>query len=127
MGCQVPSASTLTLRRGRAAVKAQDELADSALTAALPRPKRTYKRPKGPTEATAAKLKSVNHVPGTKCKPCIGLDISRARSGFVEQPQCLHSVVGRTSRSAWALQAPLVLPVRLAPRDAARPDQPATS
>ena len=80
MRCQVPSASTLTLGRGRAAVKAQDELADSALTAARLRPKQTYTRPKGPTEGTAAKLKSVNDVAGTKCKPCVGLDTSRLRN-----------------------------------------------
>ena len=79
MRYQVPSASTLKIGRSRAAVKAQDELADSALTAARLRPKQTYTRPKGPTEATAAKLKSVNYVVGTKCKPCIGLDSSSAR------------------------------------------------
>lgn len=74
MACQVPSASTLTLGRNRAAVKAQDEFEDSALTAARLRPKRTDMRPKGLIEATAVKPRSVNHVPGTKCKPCIGLD-----------------------------------------------------
>lgn len=66
MRCQVPSASTLTLGRSRAAVKAQDELADSALTAARLRPKRTDTRPKGQTEVTVAKPKSVNYVAGTK-------------------------------------------------------------
>ncbi len=74
MPSQVPSASTLTLGRSRTAVKAQDELADSALTAARLRPKRTDTRPKGQAEVIAAKLKSVNDVAGTKCKPCIGLD-----------------------------------------------------
>jgi hypothetical protein len=74
MACQVPSASPLTLRRSRTAVKAQDELEGSALTVARLRPKRTDTRPKGLIEATAVKPQSVNHVPGTKCKLCIGLD-----------------------------------------------------
>ena len=74
MRCPVPSASTLTLERSRTAVKAQDELEDSALTAAPLRSEWTDMRPKGLIEATAVKPKSVNHVPGTKCKPCIGLD-----------------------------------------------------
>ena len=87
MQCPVPSASTLTLGRSQAAVKAQDELEDSALTAARPRPKQTDTRPKGPTEAIAAEPKSVNDVAGTKCKPCIGLDTSSVRMRGLEAPR----------------------------------------